>query len=92
MVEVLDETLLELDEPDEELLDELELEVIELPELEVLRPEDEAEVMLELINLTDEMVAELIDTVDDDDGDDEIEVNEMVVPMMINEVEDEVDM
>jgi hypothetical protein len=82
----------ELDELDDELLDELVLEVIELLEPEVLRPEDEAEVMFQASNFVDELVAVLIDIEVDDDGDEVIEVYEIVVQMMINEVVDEVDM
>ena len=88
----LDETVQELEEYDDELLEEQVLEVMELPELEELKLEDEVVETLEVINLTDEMVVELMDTEVEVDGGEVTEVYEMVVEMMIRGLDEEVDM
>lgn len=82
--------MLELDELDEEKHEGLELEVMGPLEDEGHKLEDEVDEMREQTNLTVEMVDELMDMVEVDDGGDEMVVNEMVLEMMINEVEGEV--
>ena len=84
--------MLEHDELDDEKLDELVLEAIEQLELEELKQEDEVEGIHELINSMEVMEAELTDIEVDDDGDEVMEVSEIVVEMMINEDDEEVDM
>lgn len=90
--EVLVETALELDELDDEKLDELVREVFEPLVDDEHRRLIEVDEMFDEHNFVDETEAEHIDTVVDDDGDEEMEVGEIVVRMMINEVGDEVDM
>lgn len=80
------------EEFDEVQLDEHELEVIEQHEHDEHKVDIEVEVMLLLINATDEIEAEHTDTVDEDDGDEVTEMYEMVVEMMIKVQDEEVDM
>lgn len=80
------------DEFDEVQLEEHELEAIEQHEHDEHKVDIEVEVMLLLINATDETEAEHTDTVDEDDGDEVTEMYEMVVEMMIKVQDEEVDM
>ena len=82
----------EHDDNDEVQHEEQEHDHTEQHEQDELKHEDEVVEMLEAINLTDEMVVELMDTEVDEDGGEVTEVYEMVVEMMINEDDDEADM
>ena len=75
---------------DDERQVEHEHEVSELLERVEARLDIELHEINEQINLTDETEVELIDMVDEDDGDEVIHLYEMVVEMMISEDEDEV--
>lgn len=80
------------EEFDEVQLEEHELEAIEQHEHDEHKVDIEAEVMLLLINATDETEAEHIDMVEVEDGDEVTEMYEMVVEMMTKVHDEEVDM
>lgn len=91
MDEVLVDEKIQVNEVyDDERQVEHEHEVSELLERVEARLDIELHEINEQINLTDETEVELIDMVDEDDGDEVIHLYEMVVEMMISEDEDEV--
>lgn len=80
-----------MDEREDELLDERQRLEAELHEVELHNHDIEAEVMLEVKNILDEIEAELSD-IEDDEDDIEVTVVYEVEALLINEVEVEVDM